>query len=36
MIDTLIGFGIGFILGGFAGICLTAIVAISGTKEDKK
>ena len=34
MIDVIIAFGVGFILGGFAGICLTALVAISGDKDE--
>ena len=33
MIDVLIGFGIGFFAGGFAGVVLTAIVAISKDEE---
>ena len=35
MIDTLIGFGIGFLLGGFAGVCLAAVVAMAGRDRDE-
>jgi hypothetical protein len=34
MIDTLIGFGIGFLLGGFAGVCLAAVVAMAGGGDE--
>lgn len=33
MIDVLIGFAVGFLIGGFAGVVLTAIVAISRDEE---
>lgn len=33
MIDTLIGFGLGFLFGGCAGIILTAVVVLAGRNE---
>lgn len=33
MIDVLIGFAVGFLIGGLAGVVLTAIVAISKDEE---